>query len=143
MSNQAASTPVLDVRDLEVEFATYGGVVKAVRGVSYAVERGRTLAVVGESGCGKSVTVQAIMGLIDMPPGRITSGSARLLGHELIGLSAREINRVRGAAIGMIFQDPMPSLNPTMKIGSPRTETLIAHRGISRPTALELLLNTS
>ena len=89
MSDPAVITPVLEVRELEVEFATYGGVVKAVRGVSYAVERGRTLAVVGESGCGKSVTVQAIMGLIDMPPGRITGGSARLLGRELIGLSAR------------------------------------------------------
>ena len=127
---------MLEVRDLEVEFATYGGVVKAVRGVSYAVERGRTLAVVGESGCGKSVTVQAIMGLIDMPPGRITGGSARLLGQELIGLGARAINRVRGAAIGMIFQDPMTSLNPTMKIGSQIAETLIAHRGMARREAL-------
>ncbi len=136
MSDPAVITPVLEVRELEVEFATYGGVVKAVRGVSYAVERGRTLAVVGESGCGKSVTVQAIMGLIDMPPGRITGGSARLLGQELIGLSAREINRVRGAAIGMIFQDPMTSLNPTMKIGSQIAETLIVHRGMSRRAAL-------
>ena len=136
MSDPAVSTPVLEVRDLEVEFATYGGVVKAVRGVSYAVERGRTLAVVGESGCGKSVTVQAIMGLIDMPPGRITGGSARLLGQELIGLGARAINRVRGAAIGMIFQDPMTSLNPTMKIGSQIAETLIAHRGMARREAL-------
>ena len=136
MSDPAVSTPVLEVRDLEVEFATYGGVVKAVRGVSYAVERGRALAVVGESGCGKSVTVQAIMGLIDMPPGRITGGSARLLGQELIGLGARAINRVRGAAIGMIFQDPMTSLNPTMKIGSQIAETLIAHRGMARREAL-------
>jgi oligopeptide/dipeptide ABC transporter ATP-binding protein len=110
--------------------------VKAVRGVSYAVQRGRTLAVVGESGCGKSVTVQAVMGLIDRPPGRISGGSARLLGRELIGLGTREINRVRGAAIGMIFQDPMTSLNPTMKIGNQIAETLIAHRGMSRRAAL-------
>ena len=100
------------------------------------MERGRTLAIVGESGCGKSTTVQAIMGLIDMPPGRITGGSARLLGQELIGLGARAINRVRGAAIGMIFQDPMTSLNPTMKIGSQIAETLIAHRGMARREAL-------
>jgi oligopeptide/dipeptide ABC transporter ATP-binding protein len=128
---------VLDVNDLNVEFATYGGVVKAVRGVSYRVRRGRTLAVVGESGCGKSVTVQAVMGLIDMPPGRISSGSARLLGRELIGLSAREINSVRGADIGMIFQDPMTSLNPTMNVGDQIAETLIAHRGLSKKEALD------
>ena len=126
---------VLDVQNLSVEFSTYGGVVSAVRGVSYQVHRGQTLAVVGESGCGKSVTVQALMGLIPMPPGRITSGSAKLLGRELIGLSASEINRVRGADIGMIFQDPMTSLNPTMRVGDQIAETLIAHRGMSKKDA--------
>jgi oligopeptide/dipeptide ABC transporter ATP-binding protein len=128
---------VLDVQDLRVEFGTYGGIVQAVRGVSYQVHRGRTLAVVGESGCGKSVTVQAIMGLIPMPPGRISSGSAKLNGEELIGLSAAEINRLRGADIGMIFQDPMTSLNPTMKVGAQIAETLIAHRGMSKRDALQ------
>ena len=127
---------VLEVRDLRVEFNTFGGVVQAVRGVSYQVHRGQTLAVVGESGCGKSVSVQAIMGLIPMPPGRITCGSAKLKGRELIGLSAKEINRLRGADIGMIFQDPMTSLNPTMKIGEQIAETLIAHRGVSTRKAL-------
>jgi oligopeptide/dipeptide ABC transporter ATP-binding protein len=129
-------TPVLSVKDLVVEFDTYGGVVRAVRGVSYDVFAGETLAVVGESGCGKSVTVQALMGLIPMPPGRIVSGSARLLGNELVGLDQSQLNRVRGADMGMIFQDPMTSLNPTMRIGEQIAETLVVHRGISRDAAL-------
>ena len=112
MTGTAPAEPVLSVRDLEVEFDTYGGQVNAVRGVSYDVWAGETLAVVGESGCGKSVTVQAIMGLIPMPPGRIVNGSAKLLGRELIGLDQTQLNRVRGADMGMIFQDPMTSLNP-------------------------------
>ncbi|MDP7575818.1 MAG: ATP-binding cassette domain-containing protein, partial [Pseudomonadales bacterium] len=108
---------VLEVEDLGVEFATYGGNVKAVRGVSFSVTRGETLAIVGESGCGKSVTVQAVMGLIPIPPGKITSGSARLNGENILGLPPREANKFRGIKIGMIFQDPMTSLNPTMTIG--------------------------
>ena len=128
--------PVLSVTDLEVEFTTYGGVVRAVRGVSYDVHAGETLAVVGESGCGKSVTVQALMGLIPMPPGRIVNGSAKLLGEELIGLSQAQLNRVRGANMGMIFQDPMTSLNPTMRVGDQIAETLVVHRGMSRSSAL-------
>jgi oligopeptide/dipeptide ABC transporter ATP-binding protein len=120
---------ILDVENLSVEFSTYGGDVKAVRGVSFGVTRGETLAIVGESGCGKSVTVQAIMGLIPMPPGRITDGSAKLNGQELLGLSAKEANEFRGIQIGMIFQDPMTSLNPTMTIGDQIAETLVVHRG--------------
>ncbi len=126
------STPVLSVKDLEVEFDTYGGTVRAVRGVSYDVYAGETLAVVGESGCGKSVTVQSLMGLIPMPPGRIVNGSAKLLGKELIGLDQSQLNKVRGADMGMIFQDPMTSLNPTMRIGDQIAETLVVHRGLSR-----------
>ncbi len=129
--------PVLCVKNLVVEFATFGGVVRAVRGVSYDVYAGETLAVVGESGSGKSVTVQALMGLIPMPPGRIVSGSAKLLGQELIGLSQAELNRVRGANMGMIFQDPMTSLNPTMRIGEQIAETLLVHRGMSKQSALQ------
>jgi len=129
--------PVLSVKDLMVEFDTFGGKVRAVRGVSYDVHAGETLAVVGESGCGKSVTVQALMGLIPMPPGRIVGGSAKLLGQELIGLSQRQLNEVRGADMGMIFQDPMTSLNPTMKIGDQIAETLLVHRGLSRDAALK------
>ena len=126
---------VLEVENLAVEFATYGGTVQAVRGVSYKVYTGETLAIVGESGCGKSVTVQALMGLVPMPPGRIVSGSAKLLGQELIGLTQTQLNAVRGADMGMIFQDPMTSLNPTMKVGSQIAETLIVHRGMSRGDA--------
>ena len=129
--------PVLCVKDLVVEFDTYGGKVRAVRGVSYNVYAGETLAVVGESGSGKSVTVQALMGLIPMPPGRIVSGSAKLLGQELIGLTQAELNRVRGANMAMIFQDPMTSLNPTMRIGDQIAETLRVHRGMSKQSALK------
>jgi oligopeptide transport system ATP-binding protein len=134
---------LLEIRDLRVEFATHGGVVQAVRGVSLDVEAGRTLAVVGESGCGKSVTVQAAMGLIPMPPGRIGGGSVRFDGRELVGMGPELASRIRGREIGMIFQDPMSSLNPTMKIGRQLTETLRYHQGISaaaaRARAVELL----
>lgn len=127
---------VLEVANLEVEFDTYGGTVHAVRDVSFRVPRGKTLAIVGESGCGKSVTVQALMGLIPMPPGRITNGSAKLDGQEILGLPERELNRIRGARMGMIFQDPMTSLNPTMRIGEQIAETLRVHRGLARAEAL-------
>jgi oligopeptide/dipeptide ABC transporter ATP-binding protein len=134
---------VLELRDLRVEFDTYGGVVKAVRGVDFSLARGETLAIVGESGCGKSVTVQALMGLVPMPPGRITSGSARFMGRELLGIPAAEANRIRGKDIGMIFQDPMTSLNPTMTVGKQITETLRYHEGVggeaARRLAVELL----
>ncbi|MFT7689135.1 MAG: oligopeptide/dipeptide ABC transporter ATP-binding protein [Candidatus Azotimanducaceae bacterium] len=137
---------ILDVKDLAVEFSTYGGIVKAVRGVSFSVERGKTLAIVGESGCGKSVSVQSIMGLIPMPPGRITNGSATINGDEIIGLSAKEANKYRGVEIAMIFQDPMTSLNPTMTIGDQISETLMVHRGLSyreaSKKAVELLAKT-
>ena len=128
---------VLDVKDLKVEFDTYGGTVKAVRGVSYRVRRGKTLGVVGESGCGKSVTVQAILQLIPMPPGRITGGSARLNGKEMIGMSAKDINKIRGREVGVIFQDPMSSLNPTMKIGKQIAETVRVHQNASNTEAMQ------
>ncbi|MFK8139266.1 MAG: ATP-binding cassette domain-containing protein, partial [Bdellovibrionales bacterium] len=126
---------VLKVNDLNVEFDTYGGIVQAVRGVDFEVERGKTLGIVGESGCGKSVTMQSIMGLIPMPPGRITSGSAKLDGTELIGVSIEEARKIRGKEIGMIFQDPMTSMNPTMRVGEQIAETLIIHKGISKDQA--------
>src|SRR5512145_2167334 len=134
---------MLEIRDLRVQFATHGGVVHAVRGVSFGLEAGRTLALVGESGCGKSVTVQAALGLIPMPPGRITGGSVRFQGLELLGLPARDAARIRGREIAMIFQDPMTSLNPTMKVGRQITEALRHHSGLSakaaRARAIELL----
>ena len=126
---------LLEVRDLRVEFDTYGGTVQAVRGVSFDLDRGQTLAIVGESGCGKSVTVQSIMGLIPMPPGRITSGTAKLNGHDVIAEKKIDSKDVRGRLVGMIFQDPMSSLNPTMTIGDQIAETLQVHSGYSRRRA--------
>jgi len=126
---------VLEVDHLEVEFDTYGGVIHAVRDIGFRVRRGRTFAIVGESGCGKSVTVQSLMGLIPMPPGRIRRGSARLDGEEIIGLPESTLNRIRGARIGMIFQDPMTSLNPTMRVGDQIAETLQVHRNMNRREA--------
>ena len=126
---------ILDIKDLKVEFDTYGGVVKAVRGVSYQVRRGKTLAVVGESGCGKSVTVQAMMGLIPRPPGRIVGGQAILNDKDILNIPEEEARQYRGRDIGMIFQDPMTSLNPTMKIGAQISETLILHKGLSKAEA--------
>ena len=132
----AGPPPLLDVQDLRVEFATHGGTVQAVRGVSFSLEAGRTLAIVGESGCGKSVTVQALMGLVPMPPGRLTGGRARLRGRDILSGTRIDGREFRGREIGMIFQDPMTSLNPTMTIGRQIAETLEVHRGWSRGQAL-------
>ena len=135
--------PLLEVDNLKVEFDTYGGVVQAVRGVSFSVNAGETLAIVGESGCGKSVTVQAVMGLIPMPPGRITGGTALLRGQPVLGQDQANGRAIRGDQIGMIFQDPMTSLNPTMPIGAQIAEPLRVHRGYSaeqaQQRAVELL----
>ena len=137
---------LLQVENLEVEFATYGGNVKAVRGVDFHIDQGETLAIVGESGCGKSVTVQSIMGIIPMPPGKITGGRATLKGKNILGLPPAEANKFRGVEIGMIFQDPMTSLNPTMTVGNQISETLMVHRGVGRKEAynraIELLEKT-
>jgi len=142
-SRSEPSQPLLEVRDLRVEFDTYGGTVKAVRGVSFSVEAGKTLAIVGESGCGKSVTVQSLMGLIPIPPGRITAGTAELRGRNILGTTEIDGVDFRGNEIGMIFQDPMTSLNPTMTIGRQVAETLEVHRGWDRKRsfarAIELL----
>ena len=129
--------PVLDVADLHVEFDTYGGIVKAVRGASFAVHAGKTLAIVGESGCGKSVSVQSIMGLIPMPPGRITRGTALLDGVDIIRQKIVNGQEVRGNRVGMIFQDPMSALNPTMRVGDQIAETLQVHRGYSKRKAFD------
>ena len=126
---------LLEVADLRVEFDTYGGTVQAVRGVSFSLERGKTLAIVGESGCGKSVTVQSIMGLIPMPPGRITSGTAKLNGKDVLRDQKIDGKDIRGRMVGMIFQDPMTSLNPTMTIGDQIAETLQVHAGHSHRKA--------
>lgn len=129
------SDPLLQVENLHVDFQTYGGVVQAVRGVSFDVFAGQTLAIVGESGCGKSVTVQSLMGLIPMPPGRIHQGSARLRGQDILASKMIAGQDIRGSQISMIFQDPMTSLNPTMNVGSQIAETLEVHRGYSKSDA--------
>ena len=133
LSESRMTTPLLEVNDLHVEFDTYGGTVHAVRGVSFNVEPGETLAIVGESGCGKSVTVQSIMGLIPMPPGRITRRPARdCAAHDILRSKQIDGADIRGDEVGMIFQDPMTSLNPTMTIGDQIAETLIVHRGFTQ-----------
>lgn len=128
---------LLELKDLEVSFDTYAGEVKAVRGVSFHLDKGEAIAIVGESGCGKSVTAQSIMRLIPSPPGRVKNGSIIFNEKEILKLSEKEMQAVRGSEIGMIFQDPMTSLNPTMTIGKQITEGLIKHRHLSKAQANE------
>ncbi|SHK22682.1 oligopeptide transport system ATP-binding protein [Hathewaya proteolytica DSM 3090] len=129
---------VLDVRNLEVSFHTYAGEVKAVRGVSFDLKKGETLAVVGESGCGKSVTSKAIMRILSTPPAEIKEGSEVFFGDvDVLKLSENDMRKYRGSEISMIFQDPMTSLNPTMKIGKQIAESLRVHRGMSASEAEE------
>jgi oligopeptide/dipeptide ABC transporter ATP-binding protein len=126
---------LLEVKGLKTHFFMREGVVRAVDGVSFVLEKGKTLGIVGESGCGKSVTALSIMGLIPRPPAKIVEGEILLDGRELTGLSDRQLEDVRGRQIAMIFQDPMTSLNPTLKIGTQITETLRRHLDISRDAA--------
>ncbi|MBU8877467.1 ABC transporter ATP-binding protein [Bacillus sp. FJAT-29790] len=126
---------ILEVKDLEVSFQTYGGQVKAVRGVSFDLHKGETLAIVGESGSGKSVTSQTIMKLIPMPPGKITGGKILFNGEDIVPKTDKQMEKIRGKEISMIFQDPMTSLNPTMKIGSQIMEGLIKHQNMSKEAA--------
>jgi oligopeptide/dipeptide ABC transporter ATP-binding protein len=129
------SSPLLEVRELRTHFFTRDGVVKAVDGVSFSVERGRTLGIVGESGCGKSVTTLSIMGLIPKPPARIVGGDVLFEGRDLTALTERELSDVRGSEIAMIFQDPMTSLNPTLTIGTQLVEAIRRHTDASRQEA--------
>ncbi len=135
--------PLLDVDDLRTSFFTRRGVVRAVDGVSFSVSRGKTLGIVGESGCGKSVTALSLIGLVPSPPARIVGGRILFEGRELTSLSERELEDVRGREIAMIFQDPMTSLNPTVTIGGQITETICRHldltRAEARRRAVELL----
>lgn len=128
---------ILEVKDLEVSFQTYGGEVKAVRGVNFDLYKGETLAIVGESGSGKSVMTQTIMKLIPMPPGRIKGGQILFNGTDIVPKTDKEMEKVRGKEISMIFQDPMTSLNPTMKIGYQIMEVLIKHHNMSKSDAKE------
>ncbi|MFD5757091.1 ABC transporter ATP-binding protein, partial [Streptomyces sp. NPDC127044] len=126
---------LLEVRDLHVEFRTRDGVAKAVNGVDYGVDEGETLAVLGESGSGKSVTAQAVMGILDMPPGRITGGEILFQGRDLLKLKEDERRKVRGAEMAMIFQDALSSLNPVLSVGDQLGEMFTVHRGMSRRDA--------
>jgi oligopeptide transport system ATP-binding protein len=126
---------LLKVKNLHTEFRTEGGVVKAVDDVSFEVKAGEIFALVGESGCGKSVTALSIMGLIPNPPGEITSGSIEFDGVDLLGLSSRKMRAIRGSRIGMIFQEPMSSLNPVLTIESQLAEPLKIHEKLSNSAA--------
>ena len=136
------SQPVLSVRDLKVQFVTRRGVLKAIDGVSFDIAKGEVLGVVGESGAGKSVTGSAVIGLID-PPGRIAGGEIWLSGTRIDNLPPEEMRRVRGKRIGMIFQDPLTSLNPLYRVGEQLIETIQTHTNLSasaaRKRAIELL----
>ncbi|MGV8981349.1 ABC transporter ATP-binding protein [Clostridium sp.] len=128
---------ILEVNNLRVSFHTYAGEVQAVRGISFYLKRGETLAVVGESGCGKTVTSKSLMRLIPEPPGEIKEGSQILFdGRDVSLMSEKELRELRGSDISMIFQDPMTSLNPTMTIGKQIAESLIIHRGMSKTEAM-------
>jgi len=124
--------PVLSIRDLTVEFKTEDGIVHAVDGVTYDVFPGETLGIVGESGSGKSVSMLAVLGLIPQPPGRIVKGEAVYKGRDVMGMSKGELRRLRGGDMAMVFQDPMTSLNPVLKVGFQLTEAIQAHNdGVS------------
>jgi oligopeptide transport system ATP-binding protein len=126
---------LLDVQGLETTFKTPDGIVHAVNGVSFGLKEGETLGVVGESGCGKSVTMLSVLRLIQSPPGKITAGKAIFFGQDLLKMTNEEIRHVRGAQISMVFQDPMTSLNPVLTIGKQLEEPLMLHVGMTRTQA--------
>lgn len=125
------------MKDLEVSFDTYAGEIHAVRGVSFHIDKGEAIAIVGESGCGKSVTAKSIMGLIPMPPGRIKNGKIIFNGRDITNYKRKQMETIRGSEMAMIFQDPMTSLSPTMLVGRQIAEGLVQHRKLSRKQALE------
>jgi oligopeptide transport system ATP-binding protein len=135
--------PLLEVTELITNFSTHEGVVKAVDGVSFHVAEGETLGIVGESGCGKSVTMLSVMRLIPQPPGKIVGGQVLFQGVDLLKLSEEEVRKIRGNSIAMIFQDPMTSLNPVLTIGYQISEALVLHLGLeqneARKRTIELL----
>lgn len=127
--------PLLEVADLNVIYKTYEGTVAAVNGVEFSLEAGRTLGLVGESGAGKTTTALSIMGLVPSPPGIITGGSVNFAGKNLLSLSEKEMKKIRGNHISMIFQDPMTSLNPVVTVGIQISEALVAHQNLSEAEA--------
>ena len=132
---KAAAAPVLELQDVHVEFDTRGGVAHVLDGIGFALAPGETLGIVGESGCGKSMTALAIMGLVPSPPGRIAGGRILLRGEDLLTASPRRLREVRGNEISMIFQEPMTSLNPVFTIGDQIAETVRVHQGLDRRSA--------
>jgi peptide/nickel transport system ATP-binding protein len=134
------AAPLLEIRDLRTRFATDEGEFNAVDGVSLSLEAGRTLGVVGESGCGKSMTALSIMGLVP-PPGRIVGGEIRFEGVDLLKLSAAEMRELRGNTLSMIFQEPMTSLNPAFTVGAQIVEGIMKHRAVSRGEAKALAID--
>ena len=131
-------TALLEIKNLVTAFKTDEGIVRAVDGVSMAIEAGQTLAVVGESGCGKTVTARSVLQLIDMPPGRFESGQILWQGRDLLKLSSSAMDEVRSREIGMVFQEPMTSLNPIYRVGEQIGEAVRAHRNISRRAATDV-----
>jgi len=131
------TSEILNVQGLETQFNTPEGVVHAVNGVDFTLNEGETLGVVGESGCGKSVSMLSILRLIQQPPGKIVAGTAMFRGKDLLKMTSDEIRHVRGGQISMVFQDPMTSLNPVMTIGKQMAEPLMLHMGLSREQARE------
>jgi oligopeptide transport system ATP-binding protein len=127
--------PLLQVKDLRTYFYTEEGLVKAVDGVTYDVQEGETLALVGESGCGKSISALSLLRLIPIPPGRIVSGEVLFEGNDLLKLNEDEIRKIRGNRIAMVFQEPMTSLNPVLTIGKQMTEALELHLKLDKAAA--------
>ncbi len=134
-SGQVTGKHLLEVADLHVEFRTDYGVVRAVNGISYNVDAGDTLAILGESGCGKSVSAQAIMGILDSPPGFVTGGQIRFRGDDMLTMPVKEQRQLRGDDIAMIFQDALSALNPVYSVGFQIAEMFRVHRGLSRAEA--------
>jgi len=132
---------ILDVRNLKTQFETRNGTVKAVDGVDISIESGDTLGIVGESGCGKTVLALSIMRLIPNPPGRIVSGQIRFKDTDLLGLDENKMRQLRGSEISMIFQEPMNSLNPVLKVGDQIAEVIRLHEGLSEKDALDRVLD--
>src|SRR4051794_14419446 len=137
MQENDEASPLLEIRGLKTHFATDNGMVQAVDGVDLAVGRGETLGVVGESGCGKTVTALSVLKLIAMPPGKIVAGQILYQGRDLAPLSTDEMDRIRAKDIAMVFQEPMTSLNPVYNIGEQIAEVLRRHEGLSRKAALD------
>ena len=132
-----ASLPLLEIENLYTQFVTPAGIVRAVDGVSYSLRPKETLGVVGESGCGKSVTALSVLRLIASPPGRIVSGAVRFEGTDLLSLTEGQMEEIRGNHISMIFQEPMTSLNPLLTVGRQISEAIALHQGLSRRDAMQ------